>query len=179
MQFDLGNLQPCNGSKPLSPRLFVVTLIRQKRCSVDLFVTAVLDVFLVCLEIMGDGKFSIPEKVQIIKWIYSGSSQNAIVQNLFPASFPQRPILTQSTISYLVKRFEETGSLLTRKRSGRPKTATAEDVSTNIMAAVEIQPHSTSRQLALEQGISQRSVIRILKKSKYHPYTRYSFTTIL
>lgn len=119
---------------------------------------------------MGDNKYSVPEKVQIIKWIYSGSSQINIMNDLFPAAFPLSPVPNQSTISRLVARFEETGSVLARKRPGRPKTATSEIVSTNVLAAVEVLPHTTSRELAMEIGISSTSVLRILKQAKYHPY---------
>ena len=119
---------------------------------------------------MGDNKFTITEKVQIIKWFYSGCSRTEIVQNLFPGTFPDSEVPSERTITYIVNRFEETGSVLPRKRPGRPKTATTEEVSTNILAAVEVQPHSTTRVLSLQCGISARSVRRILKTSKLHPY---------
>ena len=50
-----------------------------------------------------------------------------------PIKFPHNPVLRQSTISRLLCRFEETGSVGTRKRSGRPESATNERTSTAVI----------------------------------------------
>lgn len=39
-----------------------------------------------------------------------------------------------------------------------------------ILAAVNINPHISSRQIARQTGIPQRTIVRILRKRKHHPY---------
>ena len=65
---------------------------------------------------MGDNKFAIKEKVQIIKWFYSGCSRKEIVQNLFPGTFPDSEVPCERTITNILNRFEKTGSVLPLKR---------------------------------------------------------------
>ena len=42
--------------------------------------------------------------------------------------------------------------------------------SVDVIAAVVVNPHDSTRRIAKESGISQTTVCRILKGSKYHPY---------
>lgn len=102
--------------------------------------------------------------------VWGGNTQETVVQQLFPAKFQNRPIPHQATISRLVCRFEETGSVQARKKSGRPKSATSQETATAVLAAIEAGPHSSVRQLSSDAGISTGSVHSILKKAGYHPY---------
>lgn len=113
---------------------------------------------------------NLEEKVQIIKWIYGGNSQNRVVRELFPAKFPDRQVPRQCTVSKLVSRFEQTGSVLPRKRTGRPKSATTEETSIDLIAAIKVQPHSSLRQISLEAGVSVGSIHTVFHKAKFHPY---------
>ncbi|XP_026829096.1 uncharacterized protein LOC113562803 [Ooceraea biroi] len=39
-----------------------------------------------------------------------------------------------------------------------------------VLAAVHIDPHISTRQIARQTGIPQRTIVRILRKKKHHPY---------
>lgn len=89
------------------------------------------------------------------------------VCNLFNAKYPDRPI-SQSTVSKIEKKFRETGHVKHIANAGRPKIN--ENVKLNVLLSTEENPHIMSRQIAANNEVSQRSVLRILKTEKYHPY---------
>lgn len=67
-----------------------------------------------------------------------------------------------------VNLFAETGSV--KQTRNRRRTVTHEDAETDILAAVAVNPHISTRQLARSSGISQSSILRILHRHKFHPY---------
>jgi DNA polymerase II small subunit/DNA polymerase delta subunit B len=77
----------------------------------------------------------------------------------------------QSTVSELVRKFRETGNVKDIPRSGRPKSATNQDQALDVLLSVMDNPITSTTQLALDNDISQSSVVRILKKNKHKPYT--------
>src|SRR5207249_8093217 len=108
------------------------------------------------------------ELIEIVKWVYSGRSYRQI-QNLFPANFPGRPVASISSISRTITRFESTGSVENLTKS-RLSTVNEPDNQAAILAAIEVNPHTSIRQLSGNSGISYGSVHNILKTMKYHPY---------
>lgn len=78
--------------------------------------------------------------------------------------------LQQSTVSKIHKNFIETGNVLDKPRSGRPRTATTEETSLNVLLSVHENPHISTTQIALNENVSRRSVSRMLKLEKFHPY---------
>jgi transposase len=76
----------------------------------------------------------------------------------------------QSTVSELVRKFRETGNVKDIPRSGRPKSATNQDQALDVLLSVMDNPITSTTQLALDNDISQSSVVRILKKNKHKPY---------
>ncbi|XP_071055356.1 histone-lysine N-methyltransferase SETMAR-like [Onthophagus taurus] len=89
------------------------------------------------------------------------------VYNLFNAKYPDR-VISRSTVSKIDKKFRETGHVTHIAHAGRPKIN--ENVKLNILLAVEDDPHSNSRQIAADHQVSQRSVLRVLRAERYHPY---------
>lgn len=89
------------------------------------------------------------------------------VCNLFNAKYPDRPI-SQSTVSKIVRKFRENGHVKHIPNAGRPKIE--DNVKLDILLNVHDNPHNSSTQIGEYAGVSQRSVLRILKKEKYHPY---------
>ena len=75
-----------------------------------------------------------------------------------------------STVCRLMNKFKETGSVTDASRSGRPKEATNVDNSIFTLAVYQRSPIKSQSKAAAEVGISRRSVGRILKEHKYHPY---------
>ncbi|CAB0044548.1 unnamed protein product, partial [Trichogramma brassicae] len=75
-----------------------------------------------------------------------------------------------STVGKTIARFEQIGSVKDRVRPGRPATSTNEDRSLDVILSFMENPHQSSRSAALELETSDRSVRRILKINKFHPY---------
>ena len=71
--------------------------------------------------------------------------------------------------SNIVQTFQETGSVDNKKRK-RIKKATDNGNSTNILAAVALNPYISTRQLERESDISRQSVLRIFHSNKFHPF---------
>lgn len=113
------------------------------------------------------------EKVQIIKWFYSGNSYIE-TQRLFIAAYEDSPIPSRSTIGRIVQRFEKTGSVWNcrcRNMQRRNRVNQEREVrDVMICAAAEENSSLSSRQIA-EQVDSSRDVVkRVLKKSGYKSY---------
>lgn len=117
--------------------------------------------------------YSLEEKLQLIKWIYSGNSYTE-TQQLFTVAFEDRPTPARSTILRVVQNFERTGSLMpcrcpNNNRRIRPNEETeARDV--RICAAVEQNPSLSSRQISEQLECSKDMVKRVLKKHGYKSY---------
>lgn len=115
-------------------------------------------------------EYTTDERVELI-FIYAktGMSLRRAAQ-AFQDKFPQRPKPAPITISRLVKRFRQTGSVRNQRPKGYKKNATSEETTTAVLALAETAPHMPTRKMAAASGISQSSVLRILKAEKYHPY---------
>lgn len=97
---------------------------------------------------------------------------------MFHERHPFRPKPAVSTVQRLITRFRNTGSVLNKKKV-RPKSATNDEVATGVLANVSVDPHISTRRLAGDHGISQASVINILRAHKYHPYKMQLRHTLL
>lgn len=78
---------------------------------------------------------------------------------------------TDSTIHRWVARFLECGDINKRKEGcGRHVTASGDDTFQAISERIEAEPTVSTRQLAVEVGVHQSSIVRCLKKHNFHPY---------
>lgn len=91
------------------------------------------------------------------------------VCNLFNARYPNKHI-TKSTVCKTLRRYQETGTNNSMPRTGRPKTATDDESKINVLLQIEESSKVSTRQLATNTVISQKSVRNILKEEKYKPY---------
>lgn len=87
---------------------------------------------------------------------------------LFNQEHPDRQPIARSTVSKLVAKFTETGSVKDLPRQGRPRIS--EEVRLNVLLEAEENPHHSSRQLALNNNVDQSFVVKLFRKEKYHPY---------
>jgi len=92
------------------------------------------------------------------------------VMDLFNETFPNRNPISRSTVQKTVRRFEETGSVKDRPRSGRPRDATNEEKSLDVLLSVTENPHTSIPKLEQEHGIAKGSIHKILKRNSFHPY---------
>jgi len=93
------------------------------------------------------------------------------VRDLFNAEFRQgRQGISVATVLKTCNRFQDTGCVRDRQRSGRPKIATNEDNSIDILQSFVEDPNTSTRKAAQAHDCSYKSVQRVLKNSKFHPY---------
>jgi transposase len=80
------------------------------------------------------------------------------------------PILLRqkSTISRLVNRFRDTGSVQDRNRSGRPSVL-SDDSLDEIRQAILRSPRKSARKLSLQSGLSYGSAHKTTQILKLHP----------
>lgn len=109
-------------------------------------------------------------RIEILMMIGYGNrqrTQNEVV-GLFREKYPNLPPLSQSTVSKIEKKFRENGHV--RKPKTRRTTALSDDVKLNVVLNLQENPNNQTRQVGIENNISQSSVIRILKHENFHPY---------
>jgi len=69
----------------------------------------------------------------------------------------------------LSKHFIAYGTVKKKKKTRR-KTATNDENAINILAAAQLNPTISTRQLEKECELSRKSILRILYENKFHPY---------
>ncbi|KAJ8975086.1 hypothetical protein NQ317_011038 [Molorchus minor] len=90
-------------------------------------------------------------------------------RQLYAERFPHRRQPSTRSFYRVVHQFSEDGSIQPRKRQRR-RTVTGEVNEIAVLATVNMTPHTSSRALSFDLGISQTSILRILKRHKFHPF---------
>lgn len=86
---------------------------------------------------------------------------------MFNEKFPENPI-SRSYLRKLVNKLQVTGSLKDAPRSGRPPLS--EEKKVGIIAEMVINPSQSTSAVAESCEVSSKSVQRVLKSEKFHPY---------
>lgn len=93
------------------------------------------------------------------------------VTNLFNRTFRNGGTpLSKSTVSKTINRYHTTGSVQDLPKTGRPRTATNEESSLNVLLSFVENPHESTRHAAQQHGIDQKSVLKILKNNRFHAF---------
>uniref|UniRef100_A0AAZ1XEX3 Ig-like domain-containing protein n=1 Tax=Oreochromis aureus TaxID=47969 RepID=A0AAZ1XEX3_OREAU len=108
------------------------------------------------------------ERIEIV--LISGERSNRVIAADFNARHPTRPPISHATVSKLLAKFRETGSVLDLPKCGRKKTVTNEETSVAVLASFSKSPQRSTRRMSLKSGISRTSLQRILATHKWHPY---------
>lgn len=90
------------------------------------------------------------------------------VCNLFNNLHPELNI-SQSTVSKIWRKFQETGSVKDASRTGRPLSLSNVERE-NVFLSVEENPQISVRQIARDHNLNKSAVHDVLKKEKFHPY---------
>ena len=111
------------------------------------------------------------ERTDILIMVGYGDKKRtqAEVVALFNEVYPNRPPISQSTVSKIIKKYSDTVSVKDKARSGRSKSVSESEAALNVLLAVEENPRQSREDLARDYDISVRSVGRILGKEKFHP----------
>lgn len=112
------------------------------------------------------------EKIQILMMVGYGDRKRTQLEvcNLFNELYPNRNPITQSCVSKLIRRFNDTGSIKNLPRTGRPKVATDGYKALNVLLDIAENPKQSTRRLGLQHDISHMSVDNLLRKQKMRPY---------
>ena len=87
---------------------------------------------------------------------------------IYAERYPERHHPDRRSFSTLCTRLRQTGRV--DVQYVRPRSATSDNVAADVLAAVAVFPHASSRQIARGRGVSPRSILRILRRHRFHPY---------
>ncbi|KAK2577947.1 hypothetical protein KPH14_012171 [Odynerus spinipes] len=113
--------------------------------------------------------YTTQERIELI--LIYGEAKRCVREaiRLYTERFPGRNSPSRSSYAKLVKKFEQTGSVINKNRP-RCKTVTHETNVRSVIAAIDHNPHISLRQISRELDISKSSISRILKVQKFHPF---------
>jgi hypothetical protein len=113
-------------------------------------------------------QFNIADRVAIIRSYYELKNAEEVRRRWSASGMSPAPAAT--TVRDLVKKFEQTGSVLDVKHTGRPQSVRTDELRGNIAASLERSPQKSTRRLSAELGCSHVTVYRALKDMNYHPF---------
>lgn len=87
--------------------------------------------------------------------------------------------IAHSTVAKIIKKFKKASSVVDAIISGRTKTKTDEDTSTQVIVYTTKSPTEWTQHLSAQMGISQNIVMRILRVNKWQPQTHKTMITFL
>jgi len=91
--------------------------------------------------------------------------------NHFNEAHPNRVVkVAHTTVLSLIQRFKQTGHVDELKGRGPKRTATDEANETDVLAMFAVNSQLSTRRASLESDTSDRSVRRILRRNRLHPY---------
>ncbi|VDM53017.1 unnamed protein product [Angiostrongylus costaricensis] len=101
------------------------------------------------------------ERVHLLQLVANRSHEEAAAE--FNRLHPNREPIRQSSVTRLIAKFKETGSIMDRPRCGRPRRSTDGVNTAAIVAKFRENPEKSLRQMANETGMSRSSIHRILR----------------
>jgi hypothetical protein len=117
--------------------------------------------------------FSQVQRVFIVEH-YLASRSFLTCQNEFRDTFFDSPVQNKYTISRLVNRFRDTGSVQDRSRSGRPSVLSDNSLD-DICQTLLRSPRKSLRKVSLQSELSYGSVHKATTILKLHPYWAVHF----
>ncbi|CAI9724917.1 uncharacterized protein LOC126412052 [Octopus vulgaris] len=86
----------------------------------------------------------------------------------FDLRHPYRQPIYFTAVGKLIKTFKETGSVLDKPRSGRPKTS--DETKEAVMAKVSASPKKSLRRTSTVLGVPKPTIHKMLVEEKFHRY---------
>ncbi|XP_066587659.1 uncharacterized protein [Prorops nasuta] len=110
------------------------------------------------------------QKIQIVKWYYSGNSIKKIIE-LFTREYNDSPHPSTSSVFRLIKKFEATGFLdASHIKKNRPNRAVQQNIKEAVITCAESNARQSLMDISRQHGISKSTVHGILKKAKFYAY---------
>ncbi|KAB0800629.1 hypothetical protein PPYR_06369, partial [Photinus pyralis] len=92
-------------------------------------------------------------------------------ERLYAERYPQRPVQSRKVFQRLADRVKMTGEVQPKHNKNRRIGRYVQDErAPDILAAVALDPHVSTRRLAIDAGMSQMTAWRILNGNKLYPY---------
>ena len=107
------------------------------------------------------------ERIFCVKKFYSSNNVSLVCRD-FENTF--KSTVRWHTVKDIVTKFEETGSVVDKIRSGRPPTVNIERNRMQVGEFISTQPRTSSRRLSEELHISRSSLRRIIKELGLKPW---------
>ncbi|KAK2959261.1 putative Histone-lysine N-methyltransferase SETMAR [Blattamonas nauphoetae] len=105
------------------------------------------------------------ERIRIVRLFYQSGSIEAVIEHW---GLPNPPC--RITIDDLITKFEETGSVADRPRSGRPRSVATQENREIVQQHYQDHPTESIRQSAHDLNISKSSLHRLIHELGLHPY---------
>jgi Helix-turn-helix domain (DUF4817) len=116
-------------------------------------------------------KYSKEQRILIVKTYYQNGESFAETVRKLRASLGREDAPTVYTVRRLIHKFEETGSTIDNKKSGRPRSGRSEANVVAVSDSVAVSPGKSIRRRAQEMRLSSTTMQRILSKDlQLHPY---------
>lgn len=106
-------------------------------------------------------------------WGDNRRSYNNVKQLLNENFRNEKTAISKSTVVRTVQRFEETGTVKNRPKSGRPLSTTTPQQALNVLKSFIEDPRNTLCKVGMQHDIDHKSVHKILKQNHFHPYKVY------
>lgn len=116
--------------------------------------------------------YTTDEKVKIVSWYLGGNSYRK-TSELFSVYFTNRPIPHASTVKRVIDKFLTTGCVNNGHKKiveNVPQNPDEDDLITDVLAAIEIDHNTSTREIAKARNTSHTHVHKILKKHEFFPY---------
>jgi transposase len=120
---------------------------------------------------------SIQDKIEIVLIFGENYKTLRETAEIFNQRHPDK-IVHYSTVSRIIQKFKELGSVENCYKVPHEKIVTNEENSINIVLSVVENPQQSTKEIAETSGVSITSVRRILKKNRFYPY-RPKFIQVL
>lgn len=114
--------------------------------------------------------YLLQEKIQIVKWCYSGQSSAQIIDS-FMEKFVGRPIPSITTIRRIINNFETHGCVTPfHHKKEPPENTDLEERDILICSSVEENKNITLREIAVNCEVAPSTAQKVLRKHGYKPY---------
>ena len=107
------------------------------------------------------------QRVEIILLPGCDGATNRSVAEQFNRNHPHQNV-SHTSVGRLIKKFRETGSVVDKKRSGRPGLSS--ETRAQVLEKIANSPKKSVRRAAGEIGIPRSTMQKVLKAEKFHPY---------
>lgn len=119
---------------------------------------------------MSAPKFSVRERILLVKlWYKLGGTFSDVIEE-FAAKSPGSALPNRTTVWRLVKRFEEHGMVADKPRSGRPTTAMTEENFQLVSQTFVENSNQSAKRVSHQLDIPRRSLRRIMKNLNLNIY---------